>query len=240
MALLGALGDINGDGFEDVMIGDYSGTKPNYASQVGNAFVIFGAEGPFTDLAMTSDWTASAVGFVIWGPEMASDFMLVRQNGGGLGDVNGDGVDDFAVSAYRYGGPSIKGAPGIVFLIFGKKSPQTFANIDLHLAPDKFGESGIYYIGANILDYTGYSIARAGDFNGDGIADFLMGAVNYDPSAVNSVTRSNAGAVYLIHGSKTALVTMDLSTFVTGAMGVRFLGSVGTTQLGEPLTVSGM
>ena len=73
----------------------------------------------------------------------------------------------------------------------------------------------------------------AGDFNGDGLADFLIGS----PGA-NAAGRSSAGVVYLFFGSNSSLITTDMSTYVTGATGVRFLGAAAMESLG--LGVSGV
>lgn len=224
------IGDINDDGFADVIIsattGDVSG-RP----KAGYAFVIFGKVGPFTDITVTATWAASSIGFMILGSGQNGQLGSFTSTTRGLGDVNGDGIDDFAITDRLYQGTSSKTRPGVVWVILGKKTPA-FTTIDL--LPANFGNSGVYYTGELDNWNLGFVVMPAGDFNGDGIADFLMGASDADP-IVNGTSRPNGGVAYLIHGSKTNLATTDMSTFVTGSKGVRFIGAtyVGGGQFGR-------
>jgi hypothetical protein len=77
-----------------------------------------------------------------------------------IGDVNGDGYDDVLVGAFRY--PEI-GSVGQAYLYFG--GPAMDAVADLIIAPPAGGAG-----------WFGVSVASAGDFNGDGHADFIIGA----------------------------------------------------------------
>lgn len=232
-SVLGGIGDINGDSFDDVIIGAATGAVPS-RSTAGYAFVIFGMQGPFTDLVLTNDWVASSLGFMISGPASQSRFAGTFRTARGLGDVNGDGIGDFAVAATRYSGTTSRTQAGVVWVVFGQNT-SVYSNVDTLLVPDNFGSSGVHYTGESDFGRLGQSIATAGDFNGDGITDFLMGAPNLTPNAPGAA-RTGAGAAYLIHGSKTALASTDLSTFVTGSMGVRFVGAWGGDNLGNALS----
>ena len=98
------------------------------------------------------------------------------------GDVNGDGYDDLLVGAlYDDDGGSQAGA---AYLIFG---PVT-GDFDLSAADAKF-------IGEAASDYAGISVASAGDVNGDGYDDLLVGAYGDDDGG------TNAGAAYILYGS---------------------------------------
>ena len=215
------VGDINGDSFDDVLIGCNGGEVDGRTGRPGYAVVIFGKAGPFTDIEITKNWPPSSVGFMILGPATSSAFSSAARMARGLGDVNGDGVNDFAISATSYAGTSAKTKPGVTYIIYGKKS-YSYTTIDT--LPANFGSNGIVYTGAASEDNFGYGLSPAGDFNGDGIADFLMTSLAFDP-VVGGITRSNAGVAYLVFGSKTALASTDMSNFVTGSKGVRFLGA---------------
>lgn len=71
---LGGIGDINGDSFDDVLIGAAEGTVSG-RGKAGYAFVIFGMAGPFTELALTATWAPSALGFMIRGVAVNSGFV---------------------------------------------------------------------------------------------------------------------------------------------------------------------
>eukprot|EP01032_Pedospumella_encystans_P039227 gene39227-biopygen21278 len=228
---VGGVGDINGDSFDDVLVGAGNGQVSGRGS-AGYAYVIFGMEGPFADLVLTDTWAASSLGFMILGPAGSVSFVSGPRTACGLGDVNGDGVDDFAVAARNYEGTSANTQPGVVWVIFGKTG-SSFATIDL--LPANFGTEGVYFTGERDNDYLGFSISSAGDFNGDGIPDILMGACGADPE-VDGVTRTSGGAVYLMYGSNTSLITTDMSTFVTGSKGVRFLAASVGISLGFALS----
>ena len=221
------IGDINGDSFDDVIIGARSGQWPDRTGSPGFAFVIFGMEGPFVDLTVTPTWPASSQGFMIYGPLSGSSFVFSASTARGLGDVNGDGISDFAVSASNYNGP--QAGAGSVWVIFGRKT-SSFPTIDL--LPIRFNSTfGIRLMGGFQTHNMGRVVDRAGDFNNDGIDDFLISAPNA-PVVVNGTSRSQAGLVYLIYGTKTGLLSGSMSTFITGSRGIRFLGAAAIDGLG--------
>lgn len=224
---LSGIGDINGDSFDDVIIGCATGAVSGRGN-AGYAVVIFGKAGPFSDVMVTSNWNDHTTGFQIIGIYANGRFANGARSTRGLGDVNGDGIDDFAVSSSSYGTYE-KNSIGLVSIIFGKTS--AFSAVDTN--PDNFGSNGIYFTGEFEYSDFGLTVMPAGDFNGDGLADFLIGS----PGA-NADGRSSAGVVYLLFGSNTSLVTTDMSTFVTGASCVRFLGAAAMQSLG--LGVSGV
>ncbi len=101
-----------------------------------------------------------------------------------VGDVNGDGLDDFLVGAPDW---FFSTTPGYAYLVYGKTSGWAI-NTSLAQANDSF-------IGKNKGDWAGYSVSGAGDVNGDGLDDFLIGAPNSDVNGMN-----NSGQVYLFLG----------------------------------------
>ena len=100
----------------------------------------------------------------------------------GAGDVNGDGIPDFLVGAPAARG--VSGITGTVSLFLGN-SDSIFTQPDLVFEGEVAG------------DAFGFAIAAAGDVNGDGYDDFLVGAPRNDGTALD------AGRVYLFRGGTT-------------------------------------
>ncbi len=173
------IGDFNGDGIGDLGI-TAPFADPNGNINAGSTYVIFGSVEGFSsnfDLN-TLDGTN---GFVING-EAAGD--LLGESLSGAGDVNGDGFKDIIVGALgaNYG-------TGTSYVIFGTDQPLP-ANFDLSQLN---GTNGFAIEGINSGDVSGFSVSSAGDFDGDGIADLLVGA----PGA-----NTAAGQSYLIFGKQ--------------------------------------
>ena len=100
-------GDVNGDGYSDVIIG--ANLYDNGQTDEGAVFVYHGS---VTGLSTTPDWTAEGDQTWAW-------FGL---SVGNAGDVNGDGYSDVIVGAYRY--DNGEGEAGRVFVYHGFGSPH--------------------------------------------------------------------------------------------------------------------
>ncbi|MBW2061860.1 MAG: VCBS repeat-containing protein, partial [Deltaproteobacteria bacterium] len=142
-------GDVNGDGFSDVIVGAqyYDGGQSNE----GRALVFHGSStGPST----TADW------------EVDSDFgdAWFGYSVSTAGDVNGDGYSDVIVGAYHYANPD--SYEGAAFVYHGSAS-------GLSTTPDWQVE------GNQVNAYYGISVSTAGDVNGDGFSDIIVGAQGY-------------------------------------------------------------
>ncbi len=184
-------GDVNGDGFDDVIVGAPYGDDGSF--DAGEAYVVFGKADGFGLVNLFS--FSADDGFIIQGDES-------RDNAGfsvsSAGDINGDGFDDMIVGA-RWGddGAFLSGEAYVVFGGaggFGKEvvtSGQARQVIDL---AELSAAEGFIIAGNGASDYAGYSVSSAGDINGDGFDDMIIGALNGDDGG------ANAGEAYVVFG----------------------------------------
>jgi hypothetical protein len=159
-------GDVNGDGFADILAG--APLSDAAAADAGAAYLVLTRPGmPPNSLSVAGiRYTGEAAG------DQAGTSV------GGAGDANGDGFADFLMGAPL--NASVDSGAG--YLVLGSAGP-TPANLS----------TAIKYAGALNNDRANV-VAGAGDVNGDGLADFLVGATD------NDTILSNAGAAYLIFG----------------------------------------
>lgn len=186
------VGDINGDGYQDLIIG-----MPNVTSgDPGKVAVVFGqATGlvnplPLSGLNGTNGLVMSSIEAGDWaGAALA------------IGDVNNDNIPDLIIGAPRSGLGN-----GKVYVVYGHTGPWTPAlNLSTLLVTQGFSLTDDVVSGSP--EYFGSSVA-AGDLNNDNATDFVVGA----PGAT-----SDAGAVYIMQTSGATIpVSNLLSTMYTG------------------------
>ncbi|MEM6596803.1 MAG: Ig-like domain-containing protein [Cyanobacteria bacterium P01_C01_bin.69] len=191
-------GDINGDGIDDVIIGAF-GADPDGKSLAGESYVVFGGGDGFNGELTLSDLDGNN-GFVISGINTGD---RSGRSVSSAGDINGDGIDDVIIGAHR-ASPDGNSVTGESYVVFGNDTG--FAS-KLALS-DLDGNNGFKLTGTDAFDYAGYSVSNAGDINGDGIDDIIIGAHLADP-----VGTTNAGESYVVFGNSNGFGSeLSLST----------------------------
>ncbi|HUT02320.1 MAG TPA: integrin alpha [bacterium] len=166
-------GDVNGDGYDDFLVGAYANDEGG--NSAGQTYLFFGKASGWAMDTSLADAAASFIG------EANADYAGVCVSG--AGDVNGDGYDDFLIGASRNSEGDF--VAGQTYLILGKASGWA---MDTSLS-----DSDASFIGEGFVDVSGMSVSGAGDVNGDSYDDFIIGSWNSEPG-------DYAGQTYLILG----------------------------------------
>ncbi len=223
-ASVSSAGDVNGDGFGDLVIGAISSSGAGNAEpNAGETYVIFGKASLPTTINLA---TLGSAGITIFGAD-TFDFSGISVSN--AGDVNGDGFDDLLIGANRGDGlDDLVQNAGESYVIFGGAALPT--TIDLA----SLGAAGITIFGVDSLDYGGRSVSGAGDVNGDGFDDLLIGALLADGSGN---AQSYAGEAYLIFGGASLPPTIDLANL--GVAGITIFGLDANDNCGQSVSSAG-
>ncbi len=195
-------GDVNGDGYADVLVG--SSGFDGAATNTGAALLYFGGPGVF-DTTVDAN-LQSAIGNVRFGSSLA-----------GVGDVNGDGFADIVIgSPFYVNGQTNEGAAFLYLGGAGAFNTATDAHYEIDQVNAEFGTS----------------VAAAGDINGDGYSDVIVGALRYDNG------QTDEGGAFVYYGGATINNVLDatLESNQAGAamgMAVASLGDVNADGYGD-------
>lgn len=208
-------GDVNGDGLDDVIIG-----APRTDGRTGAAYVVFGKAD--TDLVHLDAIQNGTGGFAINGIEVGDH---VGQSVTALGDVNADGLDDLLIGASFADGTAPDS--GAAYVVFGKADGSA-----VNLSQIADGVGGFAILGETTDSEAGFFVSSAGDMNGDGYIDFLIGATSGDGEAAGS------GLAYVVFGDAD-LPTVNLSDIRNGEGGFAILGQNGGDDFGYSVSGGG-
>jgi hypothetical protein len=172
IAVSGA-GDINRDGYDDILIG---------ALHVSTCYVIFGKSRSFVNIDLGS--LAPPDGFVIYG-SLGHDFGASVSS---AGDMNADGYNDIIIGSPWASNRDLV-LTGGAYIIFGKR--DNFTNIKLSTLAHSQGFS---FKSCNYYEQAGFSVGTAGDFDDDGFDDVIVGIPNKLPMH---------GGSYILFGNST-------------------------------------
>ena len=216
-------GDLNGDGYHDIVVGAPLHSYPWPGSDIGATYVVYGGETTsLSDInfASTPNPDPLTTGFFILGNAFGDKFGYSVSC---AGDVNNDGYDDIIIGA-----PFKSNAQGAIYVIYGGKN-QDFSNLDLSSQSLDPSTTGFMITGEAASGYFGYSVSNSGDINYDGYADIFIGAPGREE-------------VYVIYGGeKSSMSNIDLSsvTLDPATTGFTLKGSVSGDYFGCSVNSAG-
>lgn len=220
-------GDVNGDGIDDIIV--FSNTNLSGTGNTGGGFVVFGRTTGFSanvDLSSLDSTNSLLIDGI--SPNGLAELYSVS----GAGDVNNDAIDDVIVG-YGLGDPN--GEPfnnaGQSFVVFGRDGGFA-SGIDLSTLD---GTNGFVINGINNNDQSGASVSGAGDVNGDGIDDIIVGARLAESNLLNST----AGQSYIIFGRDGGFAPSLNSSSLDGTNGFVFNGISGGDLSGRSVSGAG-
>lgn len=219
-AIAGA-GDVNGDGLDDYIIGAPS-AAPNGLQGAGEAYVVFGATANPDSLSLGA--LNGASGFRLIGVAYYDE---LGQDVRAAGDVNNDGFADLIIGAPG-ADPNDAAEAGVVYIVFGRPSfPAVVDPASLN------GANGFRIDGIDENDRTGTSVSTAGDINGDGFADVIIGAPYAAPGGADG-----KGRAYVVFGNDTFAPSIDLAS-LDGDDGFQINGVAAQSYAGRIVNAAG-
>jgi len=213
--------DFNGDGIHDFIVGAPNNDDGG-SSNAGAAYIFFGA----TTLSGTKDLgRGQSADVTILGKPGGADDVLGRDVSS-AGDVNGDGIDDIMVGS-TVNADCTAGACGAVYIFFGATTLSGTKNLGGADSAD------VTILGKGTGDNLSSSVSAAGDVNGDGFDDVIIGAEQNDDGG------GNAGAAYIFFGASDLSGTKDLGGGASADVTVLGKGTNANERLGRSLSGAG-
>jgi len=220
-------GDINGDGIADLIIGAFF-ADPNGNTLAGSSYVVFGGSGVGSGGSLNLSALNGSNGFVING---SASFDYSGRSVSNAGDINGDGIADLIIGA-NFAGINGNTDAGSSYVVFGGSGVGSSGSLNLSALN---GSNGFVINGSASGDLLGYSVSTAGDINGDGIADLIIGADLADPNG-----NTGAGSSYVVFGGSGVGSSGSLNlSALNGSNGFVINGSASGDRSGGSVSTAG-